>query len=165
MAAYRRGKVHELNLAELVADLTQPRKTMDETAMAELVASIKKVGVLEPILFRVDRQGNKVVVAGERRVEAARLAGLTVIPALYVSGNHAEISLIENLLRQDLTPVEEAEGLQALLIEQQYTQEQLGEMIGKSQNSLSEMLSLNRLPQEVRDETRGARHLGLERGG
>lgn len=157
MGAYRRGKMYELNLAELMADPDQPRKTMDESAMAELVASIKKLGVLEPILFRVDGTGNKLVVAGERRVDAARQAGLSVISGIFTSGNHAEIALVENLLRQDLTPVEEAEGLQALMLQQQYTQEQLAEMIGKSQNYLSEILSLNRLPQEVRDSARGDR--------
>jgi ParB family chromosome partitioning protein len=70
---------------------------------------------------------------------------------------HAEIALVENLLRQDLTAVEEAEGLQALMVEQKYTQEQLGGIIGKAQNTLSEILSLNKLPQEIRDECRGDR--------
>ena len=69
----------------------------------------------------------------------------------------SEIALIENMLRQDLTPVEEAEGLQALMTEQKYTQEQLGGIIGKAQNTLSEILSLNKLPQEIRDDCRGDR--------
>jgi ParB family chromosome partitioning protein len=149
--------MYELNLPELKAAPNQPRKTLDETAMAELIASILKMGVIEPILFRTDGQGDKIVVAGERRVEAARQAGLSVIPGIYISGNHGEIALVENLLRQDLTYVETAEALQALMLEQQYTQEQLGAIIGKSQNSLSEILSLNRLPQEVRDKLRGDR--------
>jgi ParB family chromosome partitioning protein len=84
-------------------------------------------------------------------------AGLTTIPAIFIVGNYSEIALVENLLRQDLTAVEEAEGLQSLMIEQKYTQEQLGGIIGKAQNTLSEILSLNKLPQEVRDDCRGDR--------
>jgi ParB family chromosome partitioning protein len=70
-------------------------------------------------------------------------AGLTTIPAIFIVGNYSEIALVENLLRQDLTAVEEAEGLQSLMIEQKYTQEQLGGIIGKAQNTLSEILSQN----------------------
>jgi ParB family chromosome partitioning protein len=102
----------------------------------------------------VDEAGNPIVAAGERRVEAAKKAGLTTIPALFVEGNHAEIALMENLLRQDLTPVEEAEALDRLLKEQSYTHEQIAGMIGKARNTLTEILSLNRLLQAVRDECR-----------
>jgi ParB family chromosome partitioning protein len=74
-----------------------------------------------------------------------------------IEGNYAEVALVENLLRQDLTPVEEAEAMQTLMTRQQYTQDQLGATIGKAQNTLSEILSINRLPQEVRDDCRGNR--------
>lgn len=97
----------------------------------------------------MDEAGNPIVAAGERRVEAAKKAGLTTIPALFVEGNHAEIALVENLLRQDLTPVEEAEALDRLLKEQSYTHEQIAGMIGKARNTLTEIL-----PQAVRDECR-----------
>ena len=96
------------------------------------------------------------IVAGERRVEAAKKAGLTTIPAIAVEGNHAEIAIVENLLRQDLTAVEEAEALQALLTEQNYTQEQLAGVIGKARVTVTEILTLNRLPQEIRDECRSS---------
>ena len=95
------------------------------------------------------------IVTGERRYKAAEQAGLLVLPGICVEGNPSELALIENMLRQDLTPVEEAEGLQSLMTEQKYTQEQLGGLIGKAQNTLSEILSLNKLPQEVRDDCRG----------
>ncbi len=72
-----------------------------------------------------------IVVAGERRVSAARRAGLTTISGIYIEGNYAEIALVENLLRQDITAVEEAEALQSLMNERQYTQDQLGAIIGK----------------------------------
>ncbi|MCX5811357.1 MAG: ParB/RepB/Spo0J family partition protein, partial [Proteobacteria bacterium] len=156
MTTYEKGKLYTINLSDLHADPNQPRKSIDPTALDELTASITKHGVLEPILFRA-AEDILYVVAGERRVEAARKAALTAIPAIFVEGNHAEIALVENLLRQDLTAVEEAEGLHALMTEQSYTQEQLGGIIGKAQNTLSEILSLNKLPREVRDDCRGDR--------
>jgi ParB family chromosome partitioning protein len=152
--AYEKGKLYELELTRLQTDPSQPRKYMDPQAMEEMTVSVAKHGILEPILFRV-AEGILYVVAGERRVEAAKKAGLTTIPAIFVEGNHAEIALVENLLRQDLTPVEEAEALDRLLQEQQYTHEQLAAMIGKARNTLTEILSLNRLPLEIRDECRG----------
>jgi ParB family chromosome partitioning protein len=94
------------------------------------------------------------IVAGERRFEAARMAGLTEIPAILVEGNTGEIALVENLLRQDLTPVEEAEALDRLVKEEKYTQEKLGVIIGKARTTVNEILSLNRLPLEIRDECR-----------
>lgn len=154
---YQKGTLYEISLNELLADPQQPRKSIDPQALDELTASVGKIGVVQPIVFRIDDQGNKVVVAGERRTTAARNAGLTSIPAIFIDGNYSEIALVENLLRQDLTSVEEAEGLQALMVEQQYTQEQMGGIIGKAQNTLSEILSLNKLPQEVRDDCRGDR--------
>lgn len=126
---YEKGNLYQLDLTQLQTDPNQPRKSMDS-------------------LF---------IVAGERRYKAAQQAGLLVLPGICVEGNPAEIALVENMLRQDLTPVEEAEGLQALMTEQKYTQEQLGGIIGKAQNTLSELLSLNKLPQEVRDDCRGDR--------
>ena len=135
----------------------QPRKTFDAEGQTELVASVAKYGILEPVLLLCGPNGTAVIAAGERRVAAAREVGLTTVPGIFIDGNAAEIALIENLLRQDLTWVEEAEALERLMVEQQYTQEQLGGIIGKAQNTLSETLSLNRLPQEIRDECRGDR--------
>jgi ParB family chromosome partitioning protein len=108
-----------------------------------------------PILFRQEKE-ILYTVAGERRVEAAKKAGLAVIPAILVEGNHAEIALVENLLRQDLTAVEEAEALQSLMTEQGYTQEQLAGIIGKARTTITDILTLTRLPQEIRDECRGS---------
>jgi len=157
-ATYKKGKLYELPIADVQPDPNQPRKSMDPQALEELVASIKTHGIIQPILFRVDAESsNLTLVAGERRYKAAQLAGLTTLPGICVEGNPSEIALVENMLRQDLTPVEEAEGLQALMTEQKYTQEQLGGIIGKAQNTLSELLSLNKLPQEIRDDCRGNR--------
>jgi len=151
---YEKGKLYQLDLTQLQTDPNQPRKYLDLLAMEEMTASVARHGILQPIIFRVDEAGNPTIVAGERRVEAAKKAGLTTIPAIFVEGNHAEIALVENLLRQDLTPIEEAEALDRLLKVQSYTHEQLAGMIGKARNTLTEILSLNRLPQEVRDECR-----------
>jgi len=123
---HEKGKLYEINLNELLVDPRQPRKSMDAQGQEELTASVGRIGVIQPIVFRIDDQGNKVVVAGERRVVAARNAGLTAIPAMFIAGNYSEIALVENLLRQDLTAIEEAEALQSLMVEQEYTQEQLG---------------------------------------
>lgn len=157
MTNYEKGNLYTLELTKILTDPNQPRKYIDPQALDELAASIATLGVLEPILFRQDEEGNLFVVAGERRLEGAKKAGLANIPAIFVEGNQAEIALVENLLRQDLTAVEEAEALQALMVKQKYTQEQLGGIIGKAQNTLSEILSLNKLPQEVRDDCRGDR--------
>ena len=175
-ATYKKGKLYELPIADVQPDPNQPRKSMDSQALEELVASIKTHGIIQPILFRIGGHDaivspnspisahpelvegqNLILVAGERRYKAAQLAGLTTLPGICVEGNPSEIALVENMLRQDLTPVEEAEGLQALMTEQKYTQEQLGGIIGKAQNTLSELLSLNKLPQEIRDDCRGNR--------
>lgn len=157
LTAFERGKLYELPLGDLLADPRQPRKVMDAQALEELAASIAAMGVVQPIIFRDDGQGNKMVVAGERRVMAARKAGLATIPAIFIDGNHAEIAVVENLLRQDLTPIEEAEGLQALMDEQSYSQEQLAAIIGKSRQTINEILIMNNLPLEVRDDCRGDR--------
>jgi len=154
---YERGRLYSLSLNDLLADPDQPRKVIDAHALEELTASIRKHGILEPILFRRHENTNLVIVAGERRIIAARKAGLTSVPALYIDGNSSEISLIENLLRQDLTAVEEAEALQRLLDQQKYTHEQLSSVIGKARTTLSDILLINRLPQDIRDECRGDR--------
>ena len=110
--------------------------------------------MLEPILFRVE-DGQNYIVAGDRRCRAARQAGLISIPAIFIdTQNHEEISLVENLLRQDLNPVEEAEALNRLQEDHNYQQEDLMRIFGKSQTAISETLSLNRLPQAIRDECR-----------
>lgn len=154
---YEKGKLYDIPMTDLRPDQNQPRKSLDPQAMEELIASIRTHGVIQPILFRTAEEGWLTIVAGERRFQASRDAGLFTIPGICVEGNTSEIALIENMLRQDLTPVEEAEGLQRLMEEQKYTQEQLGGIIGKAQNTLSETLSLNKLPIEIRDDCRGNR--------
>jgi len=152
---YERGKLYEVPVIDFKNDPNQPRKYMDPQGLEELAASIRTHGILEPVLFRSGDQGWVIIVAGERRLAAAKMAGLHVIPGICVEGNHAEIALVENLLRQDLTTVEEAEALKRLMDEQNYTQEQLAGVIGKPRTTINEMLLINRLPPEIRDECRG----------
>lgn len=154
---FKRGKLYSLSPSELKEDLKNPRQTLDPDALAKMIDSIRKLGMVQPVVFRLDSQGDKIIVAGERRVAAAREAGLETIPALFVSEKFAEIALAENFVRQDLTIIEESEALHAYLTEQQFSQEELGAIVGKAQNTLSETLKLMNLPQEIRNECRGDR--------
>jgi len=151
---YTRGRIYKLALAALQTDPAQARKYIDPNSLSELTASIAKYGVLQPILFRQDEALAIIVVAGERRVAASKAARLTTIPGLFVTGNHREISLVENLLRENLTPVEEAEALDAIMKEQGYSQSQLSEMIGKSQPIISQTISINKIPEDLRSSIR-----------
>jgi ParB family chromosome partitioning protein len=156
MTTYLPGQLYQVPLAELQPDPAQPRKYMDSVALDEMTASVGQVGIIEPVVCRQDpATGLVYVVAGERRCAAARKAGLPTVPAVFIDGgNYAEIALVENLLRQDLNPVEEAEALQRLMDTHAYKQDQLVEIIGKSKATISEALSLNKLPQAIRDECR-----------
>jgi ParB family chromosome partitioning protein len=156
MATYGPNQLHQVPLAELQPDPTQPRKYMDPVALEELTASVIRNGIIEPIVCRQDPQTGLVyVVAGERRCAAARKAGLATVPAVFIEGdNYAEIALVENLLRQDLNAVEEAEALKRLMDDHAYQQDELARIIGKSPATISLSLSLNKLPQQIRDECR-----------
>lgn len=157
---YEKGKLYELSPNDLQPDPAQPRKVIDAVGLEDITASVAKLGVLQPILFRLDAEGSQIIVAGERRVTAARAAGLATVPSVYIAdANYAEVALVENLLRQDLTAVEEAEALQRLMTEQSYTQEQLGVIVGKARTTVGDILTLNKLPQEIRDECRGDRQI------
>jgi len=148
------GRLYEMPLADLQPDPNQPRKYLDPAALDELTESVKQQNVVAPILFRMEN-GIAYVVAGERRCIAARRAGLTTIPALYLdSPNYEEIALIENTVRADLTAVEEAEALERLRKSRGYKQEDLARIMGKTAASISQTLSLNKLPQTILDECR-----------
>jgi ParB family transcriptional regulator, chromosome partitioning protein len=154
--SYKPKQLYAVPLADLQADPNQPRKYLDPQALEELTASVTQHGVLEPVLFRQDKKtGTLYVVAGERRCAAARKVNLSTVPAVFIdSENYTEIALVENLLRQDLNPVEEAEALKRLQDDHAYKQEDLARIIGKSTVNISETLSLTKLPQEIRDECR-----------
>src|SRR2546426_11538806 len=128
----------------------QPRKHFDEEKLGELAASIKAHGLLQPIVVRPTAAGLEVV-AGERRFRAAQLAGLDRLPALVREvEDPLELALIENLQREDLSPLEEAEGLAALIARHDYSHREVAELLGKSRPYVSNILAIPRLPDAVK---------------
>ena len=151
---YETRTLYHLHIKYLNPDPNQPRKSIDPEELEELTSSIKKHGVLQPILFRKDDTGNLIIVSGERRFQASKLANQETIPAIYTEGNAAEIALVENLLRVDLTVIEEAEALKRLKDEAKYNNKQLSAVIGKAENTISEILQINQIPAKLRDAHR-----------
>ena len=146
-----------LPISEIIPNKEQPRKTFDEDALAELAESIKQHGVLQPLLVRPLPSGGYQLVAGERCWRASRMAKLREVPVVVkelTDTETMEIAIIENLQREDLNPIEEAEGLQALIDKCGFTQEEVAASVGKSRSAIANSLRLLRLPQEVRDMTR-----------
>jgi len=153
------SRVRELPIATIVANPRQPRKDFDENGLRDLAASLKRSGLLQPVVVRRHGQEFQIVV-GERRWRAARLAGLSHIPAIVRDTTDAEsleLALVENLLREDLNPMEEAEGYQRLLGEFDWTQEELGQRVGKDRSSVANCLRLLKLPGVIQDDLRAGR--------
>ncbi len=150
------GLPASLRLADMVAGQYQPRTRMDEGALYELAESIKAQGILQPILVRQlvsgDNQGKYEIVAGERRFRAAKLAGLDSVPVLVrdvPDEAAAAMALIENIQREDLNPLEEAQGLQRLVKEFGLTHEQAAQAVGRSRSAASNLLRLLNLADPV----------------
>ncbi len=144
----------EIPLEELESNPLQPRRNFDQAALEELAATIRTHGVLTPVVVRRASQGYQVV-AGERRVRAARLAGLTRIPAIIKEASNAqalEMALVENLQREDLNPVEAAEAYRRLTEEFGLTQEEVAERLGRDRSSVTNALRLLRLPRRLRED-------------
>lgn len=136
---------------EVRANPEQPRTRFDEESLGEMAASIKEVGVLQPVVVRPD-DGGYLLVAGERRWRAAKLAGLATIPAVVrgeVSDPTLVEALVENVQREDLTPLEEAHAYRQLLEEYGMTQEEVADRVGKSRPAVSNTLRLLQLPAEI----------------
>lgn len=159
---YQEGSLYRIPLAELSSDPNQPRKTFNEETLNELAASIKKQGVLQPIIIRNNDNDNDdidsefLIIAGERRYRASILAELDVIPCLFSKGDPEEIALIENLQRDDLKPIEEAEAYEKVIKSHSYTHEQLSDVVGKARTTISEILTLVNLPNKVKEQCRTA---------
>ena len=145
-------RIETLPLREIEPDPGQPRKTFDDETLAELSASIAEHGLLQPIAVRPKPSGGYLIVAGERRWRASRMAGLTEVPVIVkdVTDEQAmEIALVENLQREDLDPVEEAAGIRELMTRCDLTQEQAARKLGKSRSALANSLRLLSLPETV----------------
>lgn len=141
-----------LRISEITPNREQPRKTFDEQALAELSQSIMQYGVLQPILVRPMMDGSYQIVAGERRYRASRMAGLTEIPAVIrelTDNETMELALIENLQREDLSPIEEAKGYKTLIETYSMSQEQLSVAMGKSRSAIANTMRLLSLPDDV----------------
>lgn len=147
----------KLSLNEIEPDKDQPRKTFDEKALSELADSIAQHGVIQPLLVRPMPDGSYQLVAGERRWRAARRAGLSEVPVVIREMSDSEmmeLALIENLQREDLNPIEEAEGLQQLIHTYGLTQETAAARVGRSRPAIANALRLLSLPTPILELTR-----------
>src|SRR5690554_2879311 len=144
-------QIYDLGLEEVKANPNQPRKTFDDETLNELSNSIKEHGVFQPIIVKHANDGY-IIVSGERRYRAAGLAGLERIPAVvrnYSSSKMAEISLVENLQREDLSPIEEAKAYEVIIKDLNITQNELANKIGKSRSYVTNIIGLLKLPDKV----------------
>ena len=141
-----------LPIAQVEPGLNQPRKHFDEEALSDLSESIRQHGILQPLTVRRLASGYYQIIAGERRWRAARMAGLTQVPAMIVEADDRkvmELGLIENLQREDLNPMEEAMGYRALMKDYGLTQEEVSQQVSKSRSTVANAMRLLQLPQEV----------------
>lgn len=146
-------KVVSLKIIDVEPNPDQPRKSFDKEALSALADSISNHGVVSPILVKAGKRGMYTIIAGERRWRASKLAGLREIPCIikeYSDEKVMEIALIENLQREDLNPIEEAEGYKKLMETFSLTQEQVSEKVGKSRSAVANALRLNNLSPEVK---------------
>jgi ParB family chromosome partitioning protein len=149
----------EIPIDQISVNPNQPRKIFDSDALVELAASIKASGVIQPVVVR-RLNGSYQLIAGERRWRAARQAGLDRIPAVVRDATDVEsleIALVENLLREDLNPMEEAEAYHKLLGQFGWTQEELAQRVGRDRSSIANALRLLRLPESIQADLRGGR--------
>lgn len=147
------SRVMQLGISSIHPNPWQPRQNFDEKSLASLAESIKKEGLLQPIVVRKTEEGTYEIVSGERRFRAASLAGLETIPAIsgtYSDQAMAEMALIENLQREDLNPVEEGMAYKTLIETYGLTQEEVGEKVGRSRPYITNILRLQDLPEEVK---------------
>ena len=147
--------VFDLPLDAIQPSAEQPRQTMTDSGLRELADSISTHGVLQPIIVEEEGRGNYRIVAGERRYRAARTAGLTSIPALVRSAgalDKLQIALIENIQREDLTPIEEARAYHRLMEIGNFSQQAVATAVGKKRSTIANSLRLLRLPDDVKKE-------------
>ena len=149
------GSLMQLHIGDVEPNKEQPRREFEETALQELADSIREHGVLQPIVVRSIPGGTYQIIAGERRWRASRLAQLGQIPAVVIEADDhkvMELALIENLQRQDLSPIEEAQGYRTLMEQYGMTQEQVAKRVGKSRPVVANAVRLLGLPARVLDE-------------
>ena len=147
------GRVAELDLDAIRPNPYQPRTDFDETALDELASSISQLGIIQPLTVRALGEGRYEWISGERRLRASRRAGLKRVPAYVREADTEamlEMAIVENVQRSDLNPLDEALGYEQLIAQYSYTQNDLGEVIGKSRSHVANSLRLLKLPESVR---------------
>ncbi|MCX6784630.1 MAG: ParB/RepB/Spo0J family partition protein, partial [Candidatus Komeilibacteria bacterium] len=153
-------RIQEIIIDQIEANPKQPRKDFSHDALDELIESIKHYGILQPLLVRKLAAGGYQLIAGERRLRAAKMIGLPTVPVIVKDVDDQDdlaLSLIENLQRQDLNPMEEAEGLGRLMEEFNLTQEEVASKIGKKRSTVANLLRLLDLPEEIQEALRAAK--------
>ena len=151
-AVHKEDQVQQIAVAKILANPFQPRKIFDETAIEELAVSIKEHGIIQPIVVR-KKDKKYEIVAGERRLRAAKLAGFTEVPVIvrdFDEQQMMEVAILENLQREDLTPIEEAEAYSSLITKLNFTQDDLAKRLGKSRPHIANLIRLLQLPEEIR---------------
>jgi ParB family chromosome partitioning protein len=147
-----RSSVNEIEISKIVANPYQPRTTFDEDALNELAASIKEIGIIQPITLRMIDEDQYQIIAGERRFRASKIAGLTSIPAFIRTADDEgmlEMALVENIQREDLDAIEIALSYQRLIDECKLTQEVLSDRVGKKRSTVTNYLRLLKLPAKI----------------
>ena len=151
--AEEQSGVTRLKIRDIEPNPDQPRKNFDKAALDALASSIKEHGVIQPILVKPEKGGIYIIIAGERRWRAAKLAGLKEMPCIigeYTEKEIMEVALIENLQREDLNPIEESEGYKKLMDTFALTQEEVSQRVGKSRSAVANALRLNQLSDTVK---------------
>jgi ParB family chromosome partitioning protein len=162
MGTYECGKLYNIALNDLTPNPGQPRKAFPGAEIHVLADSIKEKGLLQPILVKELDDGQIIIVSGERRFRAHQLLERDTIPAWFTTGDAEELALVENLVREDLTAIETAEALKQLgdrLSDK--PQANLARLIGKAESTVSEIMSLNKLTEDIRDIARGDKRFAL----
>jgi len=155
--ARNHGGILEIPVARITPSSDQPRKRFDDQSIAELAESIKRHGVIQPLVVEEDGTGGYRIVAGERRWRAATVAGLSEVPAIvkeYGREKRLEIALVENVQREDLNPIDEAEAYRQLMEATGLTQDQVAERVGKSRPAVANALRLLGLPADAMESLR-----------
>ena len=162
MGTYECGKLYDLELSKLTPNPDQPRKVFADTEIQVLAESIKENGLLQPILVKELDDGQIIIVSGERRFRAHEQLDLESIPAWFTTGDPEELALVENLVREDLSAMETAEALKKLANRfENRTLDDIGKIIGKRKSTVSEILSLNDLSENIRNTIRGDKRFAL----
>ena len=144
-----------VKIYDIEPNVDQPRKTFDEEGLKELADSIAEHGIIQPIIVRIRPDGGYQIIAGERRWRAARMAGLSEVPVLVRDISESkitELALVENLQREDLNPIEEAEGIRSLIENYGMTQEEAAHKVGKSRPAIANTMRLLALPKQIREQ-------------